>query len=124
MNTTTTALKQIVSLPFSLLAALPRPTFSYVPTAHIKLKADSIAMVVLVLARHVWMYVQGWRDSGLRRRKGGKGGGVGNGKGKKGRGRGKARGKGKDVRGGRRAGTVVKGRYTLVLRHKNDSNRG
>lgn len=60
--------------------------------------------------------MQGWRDSGLRRRKGRKGGGVGNGKGKKGRGRGKARGKGKDVRGGRRARIVVKGRYTLVLR--------
>lgn len=38
-----------------------------------------------MLVRHVWMYVQGWRDSGLRRGKGGKEDVVGNGKGKRAR---------------------------------------
>jgi hypothetical protein len=66
-NNTATALTHIAHAPVRLLASIPRPHFSYVPAAHSKLKADSIAMVFFCIARQIWMYVEGWRDS--RRRK-------------------------------------------------------
>jgi uncharacterized membrane protein len=68
-NNTTTALTHIAHAPVRLLASIPRPHFSYVPAAHVKLKADSIAMVFFCIARQIWMYVEGWRDSRRRRKR-------------------------------------------------------
>jgi hypothetical protein len=115
MNATITTLKHIICLPFSLLTALPRPNFSYIPATHIKLKADSVAMVLLCLVRHAWMYVQGWSDSRLRRGKFEKGskrsekGAQKKDKRRKGRVVGKARERGKRYK------VVARGRYTLIL---------
>ena len=62
-NNTFTTLANITYAPVRLLASIPRPYFTYVPATHVKLKADSIAMVFFCIARQVWVYIEGWRDS-------------------------------------------------------------
>ena len=62
LNATSAA--TLLTTPLSLLASVPRPSFAFVSAAHIKLKADNIAMVFFCIARHVWVFVEGRRDSG------------------------------------------------------------
>lgn len=83
-----------------------------------KLKADSIAMVLLCLLRHMWMYIAGWKDGkaktesskthkkNKKKKKEDVGGSHVRRVGRRGKGMGK---KNKGV-------IVVRGRYTLVLR--------
>ena len=47
-NSTTASLVHMAHAPVRLLSSIPRPHFSYVPAAHVKLKANSIAMVLSV----------------------------------------------------------------------------
>jgi hypothetical protein len=68
-NTTVETLTHIAYTPIRLLTSIPRPHFTFVPAAHVKFKADSIAMVLMCILKQVWMYVEGWRDNRWRRRK-------------------------------------------------------
>jgi hypothetical protein len=111
-NSTTTALARMVFLPVSLLASIPRPNISYIPAAHVKLKAEHIVMVFICILRQIWMYVEGWRDSSRRKDRVDKDKAEDEER-KKGRAKRRALGK---ARKGRRARIIVKGRYTLVLR--------
>jgi hypothetical protein len=109
-NTTTKTLTHIAYTPIRLLTSIPRPHFTFVRAAHVKLKADSIAMVLVCILKQVWMYVEGWRDSRWRRRKD-----------LEHKRETKVRGK-KKTKLGRRVGrnrvrgkVVLKGRWTLIL---------
>jgi hypothetical protein len=111
-NSTTTALTHIAHAPVRLLVSIPRPHFSYVPAAHVKLKADSIAMVLFCIARQIWMYVEGWRDSKWRRKWAREEKADDEKRDRKRRRGARTRIGGRGRKGGR---IVLKGRYTLVL---------
>jgi len=116
MNSTTTALARIASLPVTLLGSIPRPNISYIPAAHVKLKAEHIVMVFICVLRQIWLYVEGWRDSRRRRNQVDEDNAEDKRQAKR---RSKKRGAlGKASRNpgnGRRVKIVMKGRYTLVL---------
>ena len=85
--------------------------------AHVKLKADSMAMFIFCIARQVWAYVEGWRDRAKKGKR--KAENVSNDKRKERKER-KA-GRMVVVKRGERKGkggrgmVVVRGRYTLIL---------
>ena len=116
INSTTTTLARIASLPVNLLASIPRPNISYIPAAHVKLKAEHIVMVFICVMRQIWLYVEGWRDSRRRRNQVDEDNAEdkrqAKRRSKKKRAVEKTSGK---VGRGRRVKIVMKGRYTLVL---------
>jgi len=116
INGTTAALARIASLPVTLLGSIPRPNISYIPAAHVKLKAEHIVMVFICVLRQIWLYVEGWRDSRRRRNQVDEDNAEDKRQAKR---RSKKRGAlGKTSRNagnGRKVKIVVKGRYTLVL---------
>ena len=115
MNSTTTTLARIASLPVTLLTSIPRPKFSYVPAAHVKLKADNIVTVLICIVRQTWLYLEGWRDSRRRRNRDDKDRKEGE-RARRHMKKRKALGKASRKAGkSKKAKIVAKGRYTLVL---------
>ncbi|KAF1850074.1 uncharacterized protein K460DRAFT_350180 [Cucurbitaria berberidis CBS 394.84] len=78
-NTTTAAtaaaLTKVAAMPIDivrttrkLIASVNPFTLSFAQAAHVKLKADSMAMVLFCIAKQLCAYVEGWRK-GWRKRK-------------------------------------------------------
>jgi hypothetical protein len=116
VNNTTTALARIASLLVSLLASIPRPRISYIPAAHVKLKANNIAIVFVCVARQIWLYVEGWRDSRRRKNRANGDDAEQERDAKRRVRRRKALGRSGTKAGkGRKVKIIAKGRYTLLL---------
>lgn len=116
MNSTVTALSRIASLPVSLIGSIPRPNISYVPAAHVKLKAEHIVMVFICVLRQICMYVEGWRDSRRRRNRAEEENAEDKRRAKKRSKKRRALGQtGRRTGEGRRVRIVMKGRYTLMF---------
>jgi hypothetical protein len=116
MNSTTTALARIASLPGTLLASITRPKISYVPAAHVKLKADNIATVFVCIVRQIWLYVEGFRDSRRRRNRADDDKAKDKQESKRQARRQRAfRKASRKVGKGRKTKIIAKGRYTLLL---------
>lgn len=116
-TTTFLALTKLITLPITLLrtarnaiASVIPVTFSFVQTAHVKLKADSMAMVIFCITKQVWAYVEGWRDRGRRGKKYGEVTAEDKKKRKK------IAKKAQVMKGKRAARVVVRGKYILILK--------
>jgi hypothetical protein len=91
------------------------PKFSYIPAAHVKLKADNIVTVLICVLRQIWLYLEGWTDSRRRRNREDEDRKEGE-RARKQMKKRKALGKAsRKVGKGKMAKIIAKGRYTLLL---------
>lgn len=76
LPTASSALSKVAAIPLNLmrttrnaLASVNPFRFSFAQAAHVRLKVDSMAMVLFCIAKQLWAYVEGWRDSRRERRR-------------------------------------------------------